>query len=607
MMDTPTSKSLEDTLAEIEARTEPLSEHEVSDAIRRLRDKDDPSPRPMEWLAEVMAFDFCENYQNKETGWGTYFGPMMAGTSEDGSRWESPPIKLVTSEMLGYWAKRAREAKNPILKARYAGLVWDFTNPVTGKSPPVEMAWMRIDNIIEAVASGSHKYEMEAIKKLEHALQLAVSLNDAARVERVRDAILAYEDKVAQDDKPGLWCFTFDFLWGKKNVPLTDAQKTKIIKDLEGRLDRVSDTSGNNSLEPWAAEAAAVRLAKHYRSEGRSEEVKRVLLKYGAAFEKIAEPAAAMLAQAWLEKVYQVYRDFGLKEDAERLLRRIRELGPKALGDLKPISVEMKITNEEMAGYVKEMTEGDLETVLGKVARRYLPRRDQIETQIKDLAATAPLSFLFQAQLIDHKGRPTATVGSLEHDLEGRVIMQMAQDIQFVAVFLRQVMIALVNKFAITHEVLTEYVCRTPLFDEDSRAILGRGIKAYLEGDSLVAIHVLMPQIENAIRTLVENTGGTVLKPNQFGGMDTKTFNELLRHEKLSAVFGDDVPLYLRVLFTDRRGVNLRNRVFHGIAPASTFNLTFADMVVHSLLILAQVRKKEEPAADEREGGKGTK
>ncbi|MBE3065783.1 MAG: DUF4209 domain-containing protein [Spirochaetes bacterium] len=469
---------------------------------------------------------------------------------------------------------------------------------------------MRIDNVIEAVGSGSHSYETDAIKQLEHALHLSVSISDAARIERVRDAILAYGDKVAEDDEPGLWCFVYDLLWNQKKVPLTEAQKTKIIGDFEGRLERVSDTSGDRPLDPWAAEAAAIRLAKHYRTEGRSEEVKRVLLKYGAAYEKMAEPAAAMLAQAWLENVYQVYRDFGLKEDAERLLRRIRDLGPKALDDLKPISVEMEITNKEMADFVQEMTEGDLETVLGRIAVHYLPRRDQVEKQIKDLAATAPLSFLCQAKVVDHKGRPTATVGSLEHDLEGRVIMQMAQNMQFVAVSLRQVMIALVNNFSITHERLTEYVCRTPLFDEDSKAILGRGIKAYLEGDSLVAIHVLMPQIENAIRNLVEYIGGTVLKPNRVGGMDLKTFDELLRDEQLSAVFGvagDDVLLYLRVLFTDRRGVNLRNRVFHGIAPASTFNLAFADRVVHSLLILAQVRKKEEPAADEREVGEGTK
>ena len=472
------------------------------------------------------------------------------------------------------------------------------------------MAWIRIDSVIAGAATGAHKYEPEVIKKLRHALQVAVRLNDAGRVERVRDTILAYGDKVGEDDKPGLWCFVFDSLWDQKNVPLTDAQKAKIIDDLEGRLRRLSDTSGNRPVNTWAAELAAVRLAQHYQAEGRPAEVKRVLLKYGAAFEKKAENATAMLAQAWLGQVHQIYRDFGLKDDAERLLRKVRALGPKALNDLKPIEAEIEVPKEQMDGFVTEMTEGDLETALGRIAVYYLPRRGDIEKQMKELSATYPLSFLLSNQIMDHEGRPTATVGSLEDDLEGRVVMQMAQNMQFVGMFFRQVMSTAVAKFAITPEKLVDHICRSQLFDDDSKAVLGRGIKAYLEGDSLVAIHVLMPKIENAIRTLVEATGGTVLKPNRSGGQDLKIFDELVRDDRIIAVFGkagNDVSLYMRVLLTDRRGINLRNRVFHGIAPASTFNLTFADRVVHVLLILALLRKKEEQTSGECHGGEDEK
>lgn len=596
-MNVPSRETLEATLATIESRPGPLSEHHISGEIRRLREKDDPSPRPTEWVAEVMAFDFCEDYPDNGTGWGTFFGPMMAGTDENGTRWESPPLALVTPEVLEYWAKRARESKHPVLKARYAGLVWDLTRAATKASPPIEMAWIRIDSIIEIAAQGGQEFEVQTIKQLEHALRVSVAINGPVRVERVRNAILAYADQVGEDDKPGLWCFVYDLLWDQKKVPLTEAQKAKIISDLEARLARVSDTSGDGPIDPWAAEAAAIRLAKHYRAEGRSEDVRRVLLKYGGAFEKMAEPAAPMLAQAWAQQVHQVYRDFGLKEDAERLLRRIRDLGPKTLDDLKPITTQMKIAKEEMEAYVRELIDGDLDTALGRIAGHYLPRKDQVEKQVRDLSAQAPLTSLFTAQFVDHKGRPTATVGSIEDDLDGHIIKHMAQNIEFSAVFLREVMAALVSKFAVRPNTLTEYLCRTPLLEDDARAIVERGITAYLDGDALVAMHVLIPQVENAVRVLVENTGGTVLRPNRSGGMDLKTFDELLRDERVSSVFrGEDVPLYLRVLFTERRGLNLRNDVCHGMAPASKFNFAFADRLIHSLLVLAQVRKKDSPA-----------
>ena len=95
--------NLQETLEAFDVRVERFTEHEVSKAIRRLRDKDDPSTPPLDWLAEAMAFDFSENYEDREAGWGTYFGPWMVFTKDDGARDEYPSISSVTEEILEYW------------------------------------------------------------------------------------------------------------------------------------------------------------------------------------------------------------------------------------------------------------------------------------------------------------------------------------------------------------------------------------------------------------------------------------------------------------------------------------------------------------------------
>jgi len=585
-------RTLQECLAQLEDKSGQMAEHDVSTAVRALRQKNNQGEPPMEWLAEAMAFDFCENYRNKDTGWGTYFGPMMVMPDESGQMIESPSIRRVTAEMLDYWTKRAKESKHPILRARYAGLVWDFTKEVTGQAAGVEIAHIRIDSIVEIAASNCHKYETDVITKLEHALYLAIRLNDTFRIARVRDAILEYEDKVAEDDKPGLWGFSFDLLWKNKKANLTDDQKSKIISDLEERLGNVSDLSGDGAIDPWAAEAAAVRLAKHYRVLNRPEEIKRVLTKYGAAFEKMAEPAAAMLASAWMQQVHRVYQEFGLRDEANRILTKIRKLGPKVNDDLKPISAEFSITKKEMNQYVEAMIEGDLERALQRVVVKYIPRRDETEKQIKDLSSKAVMTFLFTKQLQDHKGRPIATIGSLENDLDGHVISQTAQNMQISAIFLRQVMTALIDKFSLTSDHVLDYVYESPLFEDDKKGIIARGLKAYFDNEALVAIHLLIPQIEDAIRNLVEYMGGTILKPGRNGGLYLKTFDELLRDTRVTDALSSDVALYFRILFTDPRGVNLRNNVCHGISPADSLGIGLADRVLHAMLILAQVREK---------------
>ena len=162
--------SVGEVLSRFDARTDPFDEHEISDAVRRLRGKDDTSEPPLEWLAEAMAFSFCEDYRGRDGGWGTHFGPEFSGVTKDGDRHDWPSLNAVTPEMLDYWAVRAKEARHPILRARYAGLVWDLAKEATGGSPGVEMARIRIDSVIEIAASGAHPHETEIIRKLGHAI-----------------------------------------------------------------------------------------------------------------------------------------------------------------------------------------------------------------------------------------------------------------------------------------------------------------------------------------------------------------------------------------------------------------------------------------------------
>jgi len=587
------ASTLDELLEKLDSCTDPLAEHHVSNAVRKLRGDDTEADPPLEWRAEAMAFEFCEDYtwdDWPDGGWGTYFGPMTVFGNDDGTSTVAPSITLVTPEMLDYWKERAQDAAHPVLRARYAGLVWEFARTVTGTSARVEMAHIWIDSIVRIAETGCHEFETDVFAKLGNALGLAMSLRDMGRAGIVRDAVLDYEDRTAADGSLGLWGYSFDLLLCNKKVILSQEQRDKIVGDLELRLERVADPSGTASLDPWAAEAAATRLATYYREQGRPDDVKRVMLTYGRAFEKMAEPAVAMLAQAWLQGVYERYREHGLKEDADRLLRKIRELGPKVREGMACISGEFTVTNEQMEQYVQRFADADLATSLGLIAVYYIPRRDEVEKQIRETSTRSPIAFLMTRQLQDHKGRPVAAVGPLESDLDGHVILQIAQNIQLSSIFLRHVMVRVIEAFGPSADELVEYCCLSPLFEEDGKLILREGLAAYLAGNALVCMHLLIPQLEAAIRTLVASTGGTVWRRNQSGGFHAKTLGALLEDERVSVVFNEDVSLYFRILLTDPRGMNLRNSVCHGLSHTGTFNMDMADRVMHALLVLAQVR-----------------
>ncbi|MEJ2744910.1 MAG: DUF4209 domain-containing protein, partial [bacterium] len=82
-----------------------------------------------------MAFTFCENYPDQKGGWGTYFGPKTAGQTKDGKMVEYPSLTQVDQETISYWQQRAESVSNPLLKARYAGLLWDLSKASIGVKP----------------------------------------------------------------------------------------------------------------------------------------------------------------------------------------------------------------------------------------------------------------------------------------------------------------------------------------------------------------------------------------------------------------------------------------------------------------------------------------
>src|ERR1035437_7896358 len=175
-----------------------FDEYNISTELRKIVPQNNEEISP-ELLSEIMAFSFVEDYQNKETGWGTYFGPMTVWSNGDGTATETPSIKLITPIMLDYWEQRAKESKNPIMVARYAGLVYDFSNRIKGTNPPAEISKIYINALVTQAIGEYQNHAVHIYKKLERALSISISLNDKQLIEQCKKAIIDYENKHSDD------------------------------------------------------------------------------------------------------------------------------------------------------------------------------------------------------------------------------------------------------------------------------------------------------------------------------------------------------------------------------------------------------------------------
>jgi hypothetical protein len=263
-------------LGGFETRSEPFDLHEVAEAVGGLGRQLEAAGKAVTFdiRAEWLAFTLMESYRGDDGfTWGTYYGPIGVFHDAQGRRVEMPRLEDITPEVIAHWQERTRSARHPLLQIRYADLAWEFGRRA---KLAVDAALPRtaIDATVAAAERKLFKHSTVGFTGLKRALALAQSLRDEERIVSVRDALTAYEDAVAEDALPGTWGIAFDELAAAKSkqIPVPPELIAKLVSDLEARLDRLAHPNEPGALpDGFAVEAAALRLARHYRATGDEE------------------------------------------------------------------------------------------------------------------------------------------------------------------------------------------------------------------------------------------------------------------------------------------------------------------------------------------------
>jgi hypothetical protein len=582
-------ESLNAVLAELESTEPPLVEYEIAHRLGELWKTADALPdeeRKTVW-AEMAVFNFIEPVASDKSVWGTHFAPVFETKRNDGTPFYAPDLKAVDTEIIEYWQCRASETQNPIFKARYADLVWDLSKAAIGAKPDVRYAGSAVDAYLESVELKRYKDGVHGVRCAERALSIALSIGDQVRVGRAIAALFL----LAETEGRPRPTYLFDALFENKKILLTQDQVQRLIGILESHLSRCVVRSAGEGFDPWTGQEIAKRLCRYYQKQGRSGDVQRATRAWGEAFEHIAEQADAVLALAWLKPVYEAYRVHGMKPEADRVLLSIKNKGGQMAGQVPQHSVAVEISSEQVREFLEAITADGLEAALRRIALEFIPRLASVRQSLEVTAREFPFQAMIGVSKIADD-QIVAEAGSVDEDPEGRLFMALAQHIDFQSPFLELAIDETIKQYTPKAQILTDFLFEAPLFDADRKDLVLDGLSAFLAGDHVKAVHVLVPQVENALRRLLLLLGQPPNKAMRStkGVLQEKTLNDLLVESEIRRVLGEDCLTYLTVFLADPRGQNLRNRVCHGLASPERFARPWSDRVVHILLVLGLVR-----------------
>jgi Domain of unknown function (DUF4209) len=579
--------SLEEIVQRYDANEEPFTEFDIGGALKSARNAlvDPSEPENHGAWAEVLAFALTTGHH--ESPWNSYFGPMASGSDGEGKTVYFPDIVGTPADAVTHWASRARSLKHPFLKARYADLAWEMSGPIAKRKRDPDDARIAIDSYLDAIQrmAEDHEHIQFAIR----ALDLAVLIGDQARTDKARLALMLVH-RAVMEARAGMWWYTVDRLLEDKKAGVTERERAELIADLENIVANGSNTGDPESFNPHEAKDAAERLIRHYRRADQFDDIKRLHKAVGASFEHFASNAEPALAAALLQTATEEYRDAGLKDDRDRTRILMQQMIGASAGNLKSIERRVEISADDMEAFLAQVVVDDLVTSFVRITREFLLKRADLELRVQKTLKDAPL-MAHITQMIMADDHVAAKIGSVGEDPFGRLFHEAKFAFQLVRPWLAQAFRRLYEKHDVVPEQFAGWANRHGLFDDMS--LLLEGIHAWERNDQVKAAHVLIPQIERALRKIADGLGVPVTKahPKVSGTSVAIGMGEILYNDKVAEALGPDATLHFQALYADPRGMNLRNEIAHGLIDADQFYWHLGNLIVHSLLALGLWRE----------------
>lgn len=284
------------------------------------------------------------------------------------------------------------------------------------------------------------------------------------------------------------------------------------------------------------------------------------------------------------------FEQAGERECAEEMKRQSIE--EKRLsddnGEMKSVSTSISFDKTELDAYIETILRGatDLGTRLEKIAEHFfvsiLDYPDQPIPNVRSLARRLMTSVTF----VDDRVKDTTAPDSLEQEAQ-EVHQALMWATSIGNIFIERAWTFFVVPLVDDPEDLVKYLM--PDFEDENRELWLRLATAACESDWIVVMHIGAPRAERVVReTLRQLNEPTTSRDRHGGGLVEKSFGDLVRGAEESGRLSPQLARYLRCTLTEEWGLNLRNRVAHGLLRANECTPLTTLRLLHVLLLLRQ-------------------
>lgn len=343
-----------------------------------------------------------------------------------------------------------------------------------------------------------------------------------------------------------------------------------------------------NILGARASEAKEFRKARHYwrveisflrRSQQDDKEARvreaETYIQEVEDFEEVGIPSYMQMSST-LKKGIEALRQAGeCKERIAGLRRKLTEYQERARRELQTFEHGFDIS-EEVEASIKHVSGHTLKDALLRFAFGIeIIDVDKLEAELLKLVNEHPLAYMFDGDQMDAQGRTQTRISGLigmenankdNNEFEQHMFAHAVQCHWSVrcSAFIDPIRNTINNEHHPSLDELVTLVAHNPFIPPGHENIFLRGIHAGFNEDFLLAAHLLVPQIENSIRYVLESAGVDISNLDSDMTQPVKLLGALFDIPETKEIFGENLCFELRGLLIEKRGYNFRNELAHG-------------------------------------------
>ncbi|MFC1475813.1 DUF4209 domain-containing protein [Candidatus Zixiibacteriota bacterium] len=484
------------------------------------------------------------------------------------SEWRTPALEDFSTDILKSLSKIIGEDTPLVVTARIGDALWlterDYVHGRLAAETYLKLGEM------EFAKEGTGN----AISYISRAVRIAAQLDrDGDLFKSVMRQVEVWLDhSISREDQRHTGYSLLELMheqrWGSNQ--LARAEKAKDAAEIETQQHRHDIARSFWELE--------IRFCE--RAEGQDDRIKNIKRTIAESYEKQAESGSHTLRAHWLIRAIEAWRRVGgERAKVDALNSKRKEEQRLALAEMGEVRTPFDATEIWQQGRNCVAGRIGIDAILSLSFSLTPPVKSEIEKEIREDFKRFPMQMILGGEFATVEGNIAARTPHFSQSADGNSLWLLSHTFRkyneqasvVAGTFIEAARHELAAGCQVGEMAWRELAVNNPFVPIGREAYFVRGLMAGMQGDFPACAHLLIPQIENSIRHVVEMNGGNVTRiPADRQGVQMEIdLNQLLCDSRYNAktieVFGEDIVFDLRALLVEGVGPNLRNRLCHGL------------------------------------------